>query len=264
MDKQVHENEILIPALKIVKANPGINTTKLIDELEKVVDLYPKDKLILAGRNDTYFSQTVRNLCGSHLPTNIFGKCVVAEESGKSKTFTINENGIKLIENNDTEIIQDIVDDENYQKEIDEASVYDVESLKEASNRIPTLKETSNVKRYKTDPKIAKTVLAEKKYICENATLIGENHKTFTTKRGVQYQEGHHLVPVKAQKDFEMNIDRPENIVCLCPICHKAVHNAKKEERIAILKRLYDYKINQLNGAGIYISFEDLYNKYYI
>ena len=72
------------------------------------------------------------------------------------------------------------------------------------------------------------------------------------------------MIPIKAQKDFEKNIDRPENIVCLCPICHRAVHNAKKEERIEILKKLYDNKIDNLKRVGIDISFEDLFNKYYV
>ena len=75
MDKQVHESELLIPALKIISNKPGISTSELKEELEKVVDLYPKDKAILANRTDNYFSQTVRNLCGSHLSTNEFGRC---------------------------------------------------------------------------------------------------------------------------------------------------------------------------------------------
>ena len=32
--------------------------------------------------------------------------------------------------------------------------------------------------------------------------------------------EGHHLIPMKAQDDFENNLDRVENSVCLCPNCH--------------------------------------------
>ena len=110
--------------------------------------------------------------------------------------------------------------------------------MKKASDREPQLSKTSSSRRYKTDARIA--------------------------KKEVPYQEGHHLIPIKAQKDFEKNIDRPENIVCLCPICHRAVHNAKKEERIEILKKLYDNKIDNLKRVGIDISFEDLFNKYYV
>ena len=47
MEQQVHESELLIPALRIIMHNPGISTSELKDELEKVINLYPKDKEIL-------------------------------------------------------------------------------------------------------------------------------------------------------------------------------------------------------------------------
>lgn len=264
MDKQVHESELLIPALKIITSNPGISTSGLKEELEKVVDLYPKDKTILANRTDNYFSQTVRNLCGSHLSTNEFGRCVDVEKNGNVNCFTINKNGITLLSNEMNEEIEELIEDQSYQRKIEDSLVYDEDTLKKASNRKPELSKTSTSKRYKTDARIAKTVLAERNYKCEYAQLIGTDHITFTTTKEVPYQEGHHLLPIKAQKDFKMNIDRPENIVCLCPICHRAVHNAKKEEKIEILRKLYDNKIGNLKSVGIYISFEDLFNKYYV
>lgn len=264
MDKQVHESELLIPALKIISNKPGISTSELKEELEKVVDLYPKDKAILTNRTDNYFSQTVRNLCGSHLSTNEFGRCVDVEKNENVNCFTINKNGIELLSDEMYEEIEELVEDQSYQKKIEDSPIYDEKTLKKASDREPQLSKTSSSRRYKTDARIAKTVLAERNYKCEYAQLTGKEHITFTTKKEVPYQEGHHLIPIKAQKDFEKNIDRPENIVCLCPICHRAVHNAKKEERIEILKKLYDNKIDNLKRVGIDISFEDLFNKYYV
>lgn len=264
MDKQVHESELLVPALRIIQNKPGISTSELKEELEKVVDLYPKDKVILKNRSDNYFSQTVRNLCGSHLSTNEFGKCVDVQKNGNVNCFKINKNGLAILNNDDYEGFEETIQDDNYQREIENSPTYDAVALLQASNREPQLSKTSTTKRYKTDARIAKTVLAERNYKCEYSQLIGTDHITFTTKKGVQYQEGHHLIPIKAQRDFEKNIDRPENIVCLCPICHRAVHNAKKEEKIVILKKLYENKINDLKKIGIDISFEDLYNKYYV
>lgn len=72
-EKRVKESEIVKPALKIIKDKPGITTSELIEELQKVVELYPGDKEILKGRNDTKFSQIVRNLI-SHKENNKFGK----------------------------------------------------------------------------------------------------------------------------------------------------------------------------------------------
>jgi hypothetical protein len=61
---RVTEPDLVLPALFIMSIqNDGtITTSKLIDELEKLIKLSPEDKAILAGRNDSYFSQIVRNL----------------------------------------------------------------------------------------------------------------------------------------------------------------------------------------------------------
>ena len=69
-----------------------INTSELIEELQKIIELYPGDKEILAGRNDTKFSQIVRNLI-SHKNYNKFGKCVYVREQGRNTGFYINEIG---------------------------------------------------------------------------------------------------------------------------------------------------------------------------
>ena len=264
MDQQVHESELLIPALRIIMKKPGIDTSALKKELEKVVNLYPKDLEILKNRNDNYFSQTVRNLCGSHLPTNEFGKCVTVEKNGKTNCFKINEYGRLKIKDDEYSEMEETIEDEAYQKEISTSNTYDEIDLKKVSERKPQKNYISISKGYKKDPRIAKTVIANNNYKCEYANLNGYNHTTFTTKAGVQYQEGHHLIPMKAQKDFEKNIDRPENIVSLCPTCHRAIHNARKDEKVEILNKIYNNKIKKLNEVGINISFEDLYNKYYI
>ena len=75
--------------------------------------------------------------------------------------------------------------------------------------------------------------------------------------------EGHHLIPMKAQSDFEINIDRIENIVCLCPNCHRMIHHAKKSQKIKIFKKLYEKKSKGLVNSGLKISAEEIFNKYY-
>ena len=70
-ERRVKEKEIIKPALRIIKDKPGINTSELIKELQKIIELYPGDKEILSGRTDTKFSQIVRNLI-SHRENNKF------------------------------------------------------------------------------------------------------------------------------------------------------------------------------------------------
>lgn len=56
------ELEIAEEAVKVVAKNPGIRTSDLITKLEKVMKPSGDDLEILEGRNDTKFSQKVRNL----------------------------------------------------------------------------------------------------------------------------------------------------------------------------------------------------------
>ena len=60
----IHEPELTIPTLTILAKSPGgfLSTTDLIAELEAHFKPTGKDSNILQGRNDTHFSQKVRNM----------------------------------------------------------------------------------------------------------------------------------------------------------------------------------------------------------
>jgi 5-methylcytosine-specific restriction protein A len=262
-DLIITESELLIPALQIIKDNPGISTTGLIKELANEMVLSEKDKEILNNRSDTHFSQKVRNLCRSHRTTNSFEKYVDVSNDGSSSCYIINTAGLEKLNGYEEEQVENLIEDEKEQIKINSSVGYDNDNdLANANNREPELTNSTS-KKYKTDAKISKTVLKKSNYICNVATMIHEEHNTFSTKKGEKYVEGHHLIPMSAQKDFKKNIDRSENIVSLCPICHRCVHYGSKKEREAKLKILYDSRIKFLNDVGIYIAFEDLMNKYY-
>lgn len=59
---RIKEEDIVIPALKYVNDHPNCTTENIKYYLENLVSLSPDDEEILAGRNDTKFSQIVRNL----------------------------------------------------------------------------------------------------------------------------------------------------------------------------------------------------------
>jgi len=57
------EPELIIPALQFIRNNPnGVTTTEMIEHLTNVLHPSGHDMEILQGRNDTHFSQKVRNL----------------------------------------------------------------------------------------------------------------------------------------------------------------------------------------------------------
>ena len=161
-------------------------------------------------------------------------------------------------------------DNENFENEIEQVTqkriitsfAYDItsEKFKKQNNRNPVSYKTKTGIKYKTNPRISKTALQLAGYKCQ---VNPEQHLTFTSKLGQQYMEAHHLIPMHAQKDFSINLDRVENIVSICPNCHSAIHLGNEAVRLEYLKILYDLKIKELSKIGLNISFGELFTKYY-
>ena len=75
--------------------------------------------------------------------------------------------------------------------------------------------------------------------------------------------EAHHLLPMSSQKDFlPVNIDREENIVCICPNCHRAIHYGSIDEKKERLSKLYEIRENELRQGGINCSKQELLKLY--
>lgn len=171
--------------------------------------------------------------------------------------LTLNEG--EIVESSNGNIISDI--NETNQINILTSYVYDIssEKFKTQNNRTPVFYMRGNTKRYKTNARISKTAIDMQEYKC----LYNFEHKTFISKLGKPYMEAHHLIPMAAQKDFDINIDRVENIISICPICHSAIHLGDDATRLELLKKLYDIKEIELKNVGLNISFGELFSKYY-
>lgn len=119
---------------------------------------------------------------------------------------------------------------------------------------------------------ISKTPACSKKALVLNdyKCSYDENHTTFITSQNKPYMEGHHLIRCTKDiaeefyKRFQVNIDISNNIVCLCPNCHRRVHYGKKETKKEILTKLYENQKEKLEEVGIKISLEELFTIYNI
>ena len=172
--------------------------------------------------------------------------------------LTLNE---ELIEDNEANLENELGENLE-QKRIITSFAYDIntEKFKRQNNRMPVSYKTKTGVRYKTNPRLSKTALQLANYKCQ---IDIDNHNTFISKLGQQYMEAHHLIPMHAQKDFSVNLDRIENIVSICPNCHSAIHLGNDSVRLECLKKLYDQRIQGLRKVGINISFGELFTKYY-
>lgn len=76
---------------------------------------------------------------------------------------------------------------------------------------------------------------------------------------GKNYLEAHHIIPVSLSQQFSQQLDVKENVVCLCPFCHRALHHAEPRVAIPILNRVVKQRpVFEKFG----VSLEDLYNFY--
>lgn len=92
-------------------------------------------------------------------------------------------------------------------------------------------------------------------YVCEIDSL----HQTFITESSHHpYMEGHHIIPMKMQKLFDNSLDVYANIICLCPICHRQLHFGLREDKIALLNKIYSARFERLHKCGLIVSNDDL------
>ncbi|MDE5553251.1 MAG: HNH endonuclease, partial [Malacoplasma sp.] len=87
-------------------------------------------------------------------------------------------------------------------------------------------------------------------------------HSNFIRKNiNIPYTEGHHIIPLKFQKKFNVNLDVEANIVSLCGNCHNQLHYGRDFEEI--LKIIFtEERKKRLQLCGIYITYEELVSLY--
>lgn len=90
---------------------------------------------------------------------------------------------------------------------------------------------SSEIKHSKKRRKISSLLIERKKVVTEKVKqwyghkcqICGES---FETKGGNLYAEGHHFIPIGDEKECE-DIDNLGNVLCVCPKCHKMMHQGK-------------------------------------
>lgn len=212
----------------------------------------------LNARNNLGIGYEKGHICGKYYPVdnipedveliddlrNLIG--VYRELKGVVGSSVFNE--IDLISSND----------ESFQEETDEVVPI---VISEGPLPRPAPVQVGGRTQYKRNPQRAKLALQNADYKCE----LNQEHMTFTRRTTLrQFMETHHFVPMEFQSDIEVDLDVPENIVSLCPTCHKLLHLSKNDERLPKLERLFGLRKESLTARGIIITFEDIKKMYSI
>lgn len=115
--------------------------------------------------------------------------------------------------------------------------------------------------QYQRDPKVGARALISADYQCK----INNKHRFFTSRRTKRnYVEAHHLIPIAYQSLFENGIDIVDNIVSLCPVCHKCIHYGENSARVEMIHTLYQGFQFNLRKSAIEIREKELLELYQI
>lgn len=153
--------------------------------------------------------------------------------------------------------------EKDYLDKVDAIKEYNVnDEVSANAYKIPPIQNQSN-RALRTNPILGKISIKRAYYSCEN----DYTHKTFiSNKTNKPYMEAHHLVPVAFQyqiwQKFHINIDCLENLVSLCPNCHKAFHYGTKEVKTQMITNLFEKIIHKYNAIGFSISIDEIKKLY--
>ena len=228
-NKRITESELVIPSLFLmsIRDDKCISTSELITLLAKMLHPSGKDVEIIDNRNDTYFSQKVRNL-----------KSHGTLERMKLATYTnqkyyLTEKGLKLVQDNMDNIRYILSSDFDYQDVISSfGKVYK--------------SRTSNLEPYKElitegEAKYLTTKVYERSQKLRNAAIdffskngiiscecCGFEFNAFYGPRyGISCIEIHHIKPIfqYSSKSISQTIsDALNNLLPVCPNCHRVIH----------------------------------------
>lgn len=144
-------------------------------------------------------------------------------------------------------------------KEAERSSTEELETEDIPSPKPDPVFDKVGKKRWPRDAQVAARALRLSKYKC----AFDESHTSFTSKvNGKRYLEMHHLVPMKYQGGFDVNLDREAQLLALCPTCHRQIHHGTDEEKENMLRKLFYDRREKLEAIGIEIGFKELRKMY--
>lgn len=151
-----------------------------------------------------------------------------------------------------------------FQAAIQKEDVSSSNRIVDSANIPPQTTKIGGSDAVKKNARISKQALFAADFKCAGDIT----HTTFPTTKGFPYMEGHHLIPCtysnsqKYWKEKGKNIDCEENIMCLCPTCHRRIHFGSPSEKKEIISLLYKKQKSKLKKVGLDISLEELLDLY--
>jgi len=237
---RIDERTLQLPALYIIDAYNGASTSDIKNELISVFHPTGEDATILNGRNDTKFTQIVRNLLGSHYQTNGMADYTTRAKTRNSK-FYLTDTGKSYLDINRTTI--EYLFDNKFKYDDVQAVVKAVSLTDKRKKTIYVYSEEAMVSEGKIDKK--ETVVKKRSKKLRDAAISHYSKKDGTLhcavcdfvfenkygSLGKGFIEIHHEEPLYQYSDdgFESYVsDAIEKLKPVCPNCHRMLHRDNK------------------------------------
>ena len=124
----------------------------------------------------------------------------------------------------------------------------------------PVSNQSGKKNTYLRDPSVARRALDRAGHRCE----VDKKHASFLRKnKKCLYMEPHHLIPMSMTDDFDVSLDREQNIFALCSNCHNQIHYGTKEDVRQLISKLFLSREEAICSIlGREITLEEIYQIY--
>ena len=237
MSNRIEEKELVLPALYLIQEKGKLNTSSLIKMLTAKLCPTGEDAEILSGRNDTKFSQKVRNLMGSHYSSNGMDAYTNKDSNG---FFSLTVAGQEYLKDNQQNVSDLINSGFSYEKKAtaissvhatsknkEKVCIYDENVVIEEGN---TATATSVVR--KRSAELRKAAIEE--YTSNTGEICccvcGFNFKEMYGELGNGYIEIHHEEPIcqlPSKGVSEFIKEAVSRVKPVCSNCHRMIHRNK-------------------------------------
>ncbi|CAC9494417.1 hypothetical protein [uncultured Gammaproteobacteria bacterium] len=250
---RITEKKLILPALYLMDISPdkSITTTAMKKALVDIFKPTGDDNAIIKGRNDTFFTQKVRNL-KSHKTLEskkyaIYSK-ITGEPSGR---FKITTNGKEYLDEN-MDIVEYLLNNTFSSEDLKEA-FETINNNRQTDKKVQIFDESTTItegtqaivktKVYERSNKLREKAIqfytVDDRIKCQACCFDFED---FYGEYGKNFIEIHHQKPVFQfdGDDLERTIEEAlKNVIPICSNCHRMIH--RKRDNPLSLKQLKDY-----------------------
>ncbi len=220
------QSDLVLPTLRLLRDHPsGLTTTQLIQLLTQELQPSGRDLESYPGRSDTIFSQTVRNLLGSH---HILDGEGLATCGGSRQAWTITQRGFDYLLENEPDSPEDL------QLAVQALQEQGIETPSEAQspdNYAGVVIEEGaviqrSVKQHTRSRRLrdaAITVFRQQHDGQLFCTVCGFDFEAIYGELGRDFIEVHHTEIIREGEPVDLMM-AVERVVPLCANCHRMIH----------------------------------------